>query len=139
MVLSEPLVDRQCEAFCDVHITSNSWEAATVSFVNSQHFTLFLTIVYGSRLTRRSASADRIPLGTEVGLILGDIVLDGDLAPRPLKGHSSHNSWPMSVVVKRPDGPRCHFVLDGDPAPRKKRAQPPPNFCPMSLVVKRLD
>jgi len=30
----------------------------------------------------------RIPLGTEVGLSLGDIVLDGDPAPLPLKGHS---------------------------------------------------
>jgi len=27
-------------------------------------------------------------LGTEVGLDLGDIVLDGDPAPPPLKGHS---------------------------------------------------
>ena len=33
-------------------------------------------------------------LGTEVGLGLRDIVLDGDLAPPPLKGHNpqfSHN------------------------------------------------
>jgi len=30
----------------------------------------------------------RIPLGTEVGFSLGNIVLDGDLAPPPLQGHS---------------------------------------------------
>ena len=30
----------------------------------------------------------RIPLATEVGLSLGDIVLDGDPAPPPLKGYS---------------------------------------------------
>ena len=29
-----------------------------------------------------------MPLGTEVGLDLRDIVLDGDPAPPPLKGHS---------------------------------------------------
>jgi len=34
----------------------------------------------------------RIPLGMEVGLSLADIVLDGDLAPPPLKGHSSQYS-----------------------------------------------
>jgi len=27
-------------------------------------------------------------LGTEVGLVPGDILLDGDLGPPPLKGHS---------------------------------------------------
>jgi len=60
-----------------------------------------------------------MPLGTEVGLGTGDIVLDGD----PLKGHSSpHNFRPMSIVVKRlmdqdaisyggmPDRPRPHCV-----------------------------
>jgi len=31
----------------------------------------------------------RIPLSTEVGLGLGDIVLDGDPAPSPLKGYCS--------------------------------------------------
>jgi len=36
----------------------------------------------------KTAVCIRIPLGTEVGLSLGDIVLDGDPAPPPLKGHS---------------------------------------------------
>jgi len=29
-----------------------------------------------------------MPLGTDVGFNLGDIVVDGDPAPPPLKGHS---------------------------------------------------
>jgi len=52
----------------------------------------------------------KMPLGTEVGLSIGDIVLDGDPAPPPLKGHSPFNFRPMSVVVKRLDGLRFHLV-----------------------------
>jgi len=33
-----------------------------------------------------------MPLGTEVGLSLGDIVLDRDPAPSPLMGHSAQFS-----------------------------------------------
>jgi len=51
----------------------------------------------------------RILLGTEVRLSLVDIVLDGDPAPPPLKG-TAPNFRPMSVVAKRLDGLRCHFV-----------------------------
>ena len=48
---------------------------------------------------------------TEVGFGLRDIVLDGDPAPPPIKGHSPHpNFRSMSVVVKRLDGLRCHLV-----------------------------
>jgi len=36
----------------------------------------------------QTAVCIRIPLGTEVGLRLGDTVLDGDPVPPPLKGHS---------------------------------------------------
>ena len=45
----------------------------------------------------------KMPLGTEVGLGPGDIVLDGNLAhPRKGKGHSSpHTLRPMSIVAKR--------------------------------------
>jgi len=50
-----------------------------------------------------------VPLGTEVGLGPGDIVLDGDPDPPPLKGTAS-NFRPMSVVAKRLDGLRCHLV-----------------------------
>jgi len=51
-----------------------------------------------------------MPLGTEVGLRLRDIVLDGDPALSPLKGHAPPNFRPMSVVAKRLDGLRCHLV-----------------------------
>ena len=42
----------------------------------------------------------KMPLGTEIGLGLGHIVLDKDPAP-PQKGHSPLNFRPMSVVAKR--------------------------------------
>ena len=52
----------------------------------------------------------KIPLGTEEGLSLGDIVLDGDSAPH-VKGHSSPlHFWPMFIVAKRLDGSRYHLV-----------------------------
>jgi len=51
----------------------------------------------------------RIQLGTEVGLSLGDIVLDGDPAPTPLKEHTP-NFRSMSVVAKRLDELRCQLV-----------------------------
>ena len=54
----------------------------------------------------------KMPLGTEVGLVLRDIVLDGNPAPPPLNeaGHSPPNFRPMSVVAKRLDELRCHLV-----------------------------
>jgi len=51
----------------------------------------------------------RMPLGTEVGVSLGDIVLDGYPAGPPLKGHTP-NFRPLSAVAKRLDGLRCHLV-----------------------------
>ena len=44
-----------------------------------------------------------MPLGTEVGLGPGDIVLDGDPAP-PKRGHSTLTFRPMYIVAKRLDG-----------------------------------
>jgi len=49
-----------------------------------------------------------IPLGTEVGLSLGNIVLV-DPAPLPYRGTAS-NFWPVSIVAKQLDGLRCHLV-----------------------------
>ena len=49
----------------------------------------------------KTAVCIRISLGTEVGLSLGDIVLDGDLAPPPLKGHVPQFSTNVRCV---PDG-----------------------------------
>jgi len=90
-----------------------------------------------------------MPLGTEVGLSLGDIVLDGNPAPPHLKGHipqflanvrcGQTAGWTrMSFGMEVGLGPG-DFVFDVDPAPPEKRTHPPPNFWPMSIVAKRLD
>jgi len=52
----------------------------------------------------------KMALGMEVGLSLGNFVLDGDPASPPLKGHSPPIFRPMSVVGKRLDGLRWHLV-----------------------------
>ena len=57
----------------------------------------------------QTAAWIKIPFGTEVGLGLRVIVLGGDPAPLPLTRHTP-NFRPMSVVVKRLDGLRCHLV-----------------------------
>jgi len=50
-------------------------------------------------------------LGMEVGLGTGHIVLDrGPNSPLPKMGTTPPNFRPMSVVVKRLDGSRCHLV-----------------------------
>jgi len=78
-----------------------------------------------------------IPLGTEVGLSLGDIVLAGDPALRPLMGHSPQFTANVRCS-KRLDGLRCHLVQRlasaqatlcsmGTQLPRK-RAQPHTQF-----------
>jgi len=87
----------------------------------------------------------------EVGLSLGDIVLDGDPAPSaPKRGHSPKFSAhiycsQMAGCIKMPLGMEVglgpgHIVPDGDPAPpsKKRRAQPH-NFQPMSIVAEWLD
>ena len=48
-------------------------------------------------------------LGMEVGLGPCNIVLDEDAAPFQT-GHSLPQFWPLSIVVKRLDGSRCHLV-----------------------------
>jgi len=68
----------------------------------------------------QTAVCIRIPLGTEVGLSLGDIALDGDPAPPPLKGHSPQFSIHDRCGAKRLDGLRCHLVgRGGRPRPRR--------------------
>jgi len=52
----------------------------------------------------------KMPLSVEVGLGPGQIVLDGDPAPTPPKGHSPPNFRPISDVVKWLHGSRCHLV-----------------------------
>jgi len=76
----------------------------------------------------------KMPLGTEVGLGLGHIVLDGDPAP-PETGHSPHFSahvyceqtagWikmPLRMKVGLALG---NIVLDADPAPPARGTAPP--------------
>jgi len=83
-------------------------------------------------------------LGTEVGLGLRDIVLDGDPASPPLKGHSPP-IFGQSVVAgwtKMPLGMEVGLGPDdfmGTQLPQKKAHPPPPNFWPMSIVAKWLD
>ena len=84
----------------------------------------------------------KMKLGKQEGLAPGHIVLGGDRAPPPLKGHSPQFSahiccgqmaaWiKMSLSMEVGLGPG-DFVLDGDPAPL-------PNFRPMFIAAKRLD
>jgi len=75
-----------------------------------------------------------MPLGREVGLGPGDIVIDGEPAPHPQKGHSTPPfsahvcCGQMAGWIKMPLGTKVglgpgHIVLDGDPAFPKKGAQ----------------
>jgi len=91
-----------------------------------------------------------MPLGMEVGLIPGDIVLDGDPASPPLKGHSPQFSanvrcgertgWTkMALGMGLGCGPG-NFVFDVDPAaPRTEGTPTTTRFWPMFIVAKRLD
>ena len=92
----------------------------------------------------------KMKLGMQVGLGPGHIVLDGDPAPPPPKGHTPQFSahiccghmaaWiKMSLGLEQGLG-QDDFVLDGDHAPLPKRGRsPPPNFRPMFIAAKRLD
>ena len=51
----------------------------------------------------------KMPLGRDVDLVPGDIVLDGYLGP-PKGAQLPLNFRPMSLMSKRLDGSRCHFV-----------------------------
>jgi len=89
----------------------------------------------------------KIPLGREVGLGPGHIVLHGDPALPPQKGHSPPNFCPycgqttgwikVALGMEVSLGPG-HIVLDRDPAPLPKKGHTP-NFQPISIVAKRLD
>jgi len=83
-----------------------------------------------------------MPLGTEAGLGLRDIVFDVDPATFRKKGTPTPpNFWLMSILPKWLDdgtevdlGPG-RIVLDGVPADAKGAQQPPPSFRPMSTVA----
>jgi len=93
----------------------------------------------------------KVPLGMEVGLGLGDIVLDGDPAP-PQKGVQQLPTFrPMycgqtAGWIKMTLGTEVglgqgHIVLDGHPSPhaQKRATAASPNFRAMSVLTKRLD
>jgi len=65
---------------------------------------LFMTLVYCGQ----TVAWIKMTLGVEVGLSPGHFVLDGN--PAPPKRGIAPNLRPMSVVVKRLDGLRCHLV-----------------------------
>jgi len=93
----------------------------------------------------QTAGCIKMPLGTEVDLGPGNIVLDGDAAPPPPPkkgGHSTPSCGPC-IVAKRLHGSRCH-LLRGRPRPRPhcvtgrpssplRGAQQPPIFDPCLL------
>jgi len=58
-----------------------------------------------------------MPLGMEIGLGPGDIVLDGNPAPpKRGRGRAAPTFRPMSIVAKRLDGPGYYY--GGRPRPR---------------------
>ena len=89
-----------------------------------------------------------MPLGVELGLVTGHIVLDGDPGLPPPKVHSPQFSahiscGQMAGWIKMPLGREIglspsDIVLDRDPAPLPQKGWSP-NFRPLSIVAKRLD
>jgi len=67
---------------------------------------LSVTLVYCSQTVGRI----KMKLGMQVGLGPGHIVLGGDPAAPPPKGHSPPNFRPISVPAKWLHGSRCHLV-----------------------------
>ena len=97
------------------------------------------TLVY----CRQTVGWMKMKLGVQVGLGPGHIVLDGDPAPPPPKGHSPQFSahiccGQMAEWIKMPLGMEVGFgpgnlVLDGDTAPLPKIGVEPPIFSPCLL------
>jgi len=79
-----------------------------------------------------------MPLGTEVGMGPGDIVLHGYPAFPPLKGHSPQFSanvhcgktagWNKMTLGMKVGLGTGDFVFDGDPTSPERRAQPSTKF-----------
>jgi len=96
-----------------------------------------------------------MPLGIDVGLGTGDIVLDGDLAPPlekmgamqpPLFGRRLlwTNGWmdqDATWYEGRPGPRRCCVIWEPSSPPKKKTKgdTEAPTFRPMSVLAKRLD
>jgi len=86
-----------------------------------------------------------MPLGVEVDLGPGHIMLDGDPARPPPKGHSPPTfahicCGQMAGWIKMsPSLDPSNIVLDGDPAPLPKKRGQSPQFSAHVFVAKRLD
>ena len=93
----------------------------------------------------------KMPLGTEVGLVPDDIVLDGDPAPPPQKGGRTPHQFlayvycgQTAVWIKVALGMEVglgpgDIVLDGYPASLPNKGAEPPIFQTIFIVAKRLD
>jgi len=106
---------------------------------------LSVTLVYCGQTLRWI----KMKLGVQVGLVPGDIVLDGD--PAPQKGR--YSSPPLSADALRPNGwmdqdatwcggrpqPWPHCVRWGSRSPPLTKTGTAPNFRPRSVVAKRLN
>ena len=85
-----------------------------------------------------------MPLGMEVGLGAGHIVLDGDPSPKGAQSPQFSTraccgqtaGWIKIPLGREVDLGPGNIVLDGDPAPPQRGTAP--NFRPMSIVAKRL-
>ena len=84
-----------------------------------------------------------MPLGMEVGIGPGDVVLVMDPVPFTEMGTRAPSFRPMFIVAKRLDGSGYalvrryldpgDIVLDGDPAPPTERGTAAPTFPPTLL------
>ena len=79
----------------------------------------------------------KMPLGTDVGLGLRDIVLDGDPAPLPKVGTAQFSAhvycgqtagWIKMALGMKVGLSSSHIVLDGDPALLLKKGAQPSKF-----------
>jgi len=77
-----------------------------------------------------------MPFGMEVGLVAGEIVIDGDPVPLPKRGTPAPNFWPMYCGwIKMPLGMEVglgpgDIVLDRDRVFLPKKRGMPPIFGP---------
>jgi len=92
--------------------------------------------IFGHVCCGQTAGWIKMPLGTEVGLGQVHILLDGDPAS-PKRGHVPSSFRPMSVVVKRLDGSRCHLIesIGLGLGPGDIVYMGTPNFRPMFIVA----
>jgi len=104
----------------------------TIKNVSWPHFS-WATLYCG-----QTAAWIKMPLGTQVGLGLRYIVVDGVqfLANVRCRQTAAWTKVPLGMEVAFGPG---DFVFDEDPATPRPKKSTPPNFRPMSIVAKRLD